>query len=87
MGLPAALNGPVLLSKGPSDLICWPGGAAPVAQSDQAALRRCGGQGDVLAGVVLLLLMRMLMWMLLAAADADAGCIVASAPAIAKFVA
>jgi hypothetical protein len=56
------VRGPVLLAKGPADLVCLPtaaaergrydagGGVAWLASSQEGSPRRCGGQGDVLAG-------------------------------------
>eukprot|EP00195_Chlamydomonas_chlamydogama_P005937 CAMPEP_0202906992 /NCGR_PEP_ID=MMETSP1392-20130828/40940_1 /ASSEMBLY_ACC=CAM_ASM_000868 /TAXON_ID=225041 /ORGANISM="Chlamydomonas chlamydogama, Strain SAG 11-48b" /LENGTH=324 /DNA_ID=CAMNT_0049595709 /DNA_START=146 /DNA_END=1120 /DNA_ORIENTATION=+ len=46
----AAYGGPLLISKGPTDIIT--DGQCSITCSVTAALKRCGGQGDVLAGVV-----------------------------------
>ncbi|GLI59251.1 hypothetical protein VaNZ11_001097 [Volvox africanus] len=54
-----AFHGPVVLAKGEVDLLCGPGGAdeggpgelQPLMRcTDPGSPRRCGGQGDVLAG-------------------------------------
>ncbi|KAG2428236.1 hypothetical protein HYH02_014418 [Chlamydomonas schloesseri] len=62
-----AFGGPVIVAKGPTDLICVPSPSTSSSSSsgeqqqelrplleckDQGALRRCGGQGDVLAGTI-----------------------------------
>lgn len=44
------LQGPVLVSKGPVDVIC--DGRSLVICSTMAGLRRCGSQGDILAGCI-----------------------------------
>ncbi len=56
----AAFKGPVLLAKGPEDHVCVPYDVPGQQEesdpqpllvcSDPGGLRRCGGQGDVLAG-------------------------------------
>lgn len=46
--LAAALGGPVLLSKGPVDIIT--DGQQQLVVSADGSPRRCGGQGDVLTG-------------------------------------
>ncbi|KAG2423692.1 hypothetical protein HXX76_015082 [Chlamydomonas incerta] len=54
-----AFGGPVLVAKGPTDMICVPSPSTsgqelrPLLEcKDPGALRRCGGQGDVLAGTI-----------------------------------
>uniref|UniRef100_A0A7R9VTJ1 ATP-dependent (S)-NAD(P)H-hydrate dehydratase n=1 Tax=Chlamydomonas euryale TaxID=1486919 RepID=A0A7R9VTJ1_9CHLO len=46
----AALGGPVLISKGPADIIT--DGKAVLSCKVPATPKRCGGQGDVLAGII-----------------------------------
>lgn len=46
-----ALNGPVIVAKGRHDTIARPGGH-PVLASGMGSPRRCGGQGDVLSGIL-----------------------------------
>ena len=58
-GLSGGVSGPVVLAKGPTDLVCLPSARPPCEGLEQRAWsastakgspRRCGGQGDVLAG-------------------------------------
>ncbi len=48
LDIAAAFAGPVVVSKGPTDIIS--DGAVTMSCSQQSSPRRCGGQGDVLAG-------------------------------------
>ena len=48
--LAAALAGPVVVRKGPTDWIS--DGHTCVANTEPGCLKRCGGQGDVLAGSI-----------------------------------
>jgi ATP-dependent NAD(P)H-hydrate dehydratase len=56
--LAAAFQGPLVLSKGPKDVLVTPAGDASsdkvtsVAVTEKGSLARAGGQGDVLAGMV-----------------------------------
>ena len=46
------LDGPVVVRKGPTDLICDGSGTTLLECNEQGCLKRCGGQGDVLAGSI-----------------------------------
>jgi ATP-dependent NAD(P)H-hydrate dehydratase len=56
--LAAALDGPVVVSKGPADVVAKAGGRAdeqpplPLTCTSPASLKRSGGQGDVLTGIM-----------------------------------
>ena len=43
--------GVIILRKGPEDMVCFEGGDVYVLR-EQGSPRRCGGQGDVLAGIL-----------------------------------
>lgn len=50
------LGGPTIVRKGPTDWVCDGAGEAVYACDEPGCLKRCGGQGDVLAGSIATLL-------------------------------
>ena len=54
LGAARVLGGPVVVRKGPTDLVC--DGSSVLANCEAGSLKRSGGQGDVLAGTIATLL-------------------------------